>query len=164
MGVGGGGGTKSKVRHSHHHDGSSSSSGSDWGDAIMRAQTRNDTECPICMGSFVWSHDNNDNNGGGAAQLDEDEDDDHVDDGHQHQQQEKQDDASQQPLLLLGCQQPPLPLCQPRKVVIILGCSHLYHETCLSAFERFTTANQGGSGVMLCPLCRCEYHEKATYY
>lgn len=47
------------------------------------------------------------------------------------------------------------------KAVVILPCSHLYHETCLAAFESF---NINFGGITLCPLCRCEYQEKAPFY
>ena len=32
-------------------------------------------------------------------------------------------------------------------MTVLLDCSHVFHQTCLSNFEKF-------SGVRICPLCR----------
>jgi len=98
-----------------------------WSDAVMRAQTRQDKECPICMGDFMWC-----------------DDDDGGNDGN---------DGENESVEVNG----------GAKRVVILSCSHLYHDTCLSAFECFS-AYQQEDGIMRCPVCRNEYCEKATYF
>lgn len=40
--------------------------------------------------------------------------------------------------------------------VVILSCSHLFHDTCLSALEEFAL----GEGRFLCPVCRSYYQKK----
>ncbi|KAI4885004.1 hypothetical protein NFI96_025668 [Prochilodus magdalenae] len=40
----------------------------------------------------------------------------------------------------------------PGRRVLLLSCSHLFHEPCLQAFERFCMER-----TVTCPLCRCHY-------
>jgi hypothetical protein len=42
-----------------------------------------------------------------------------------------------------------------RSLQVLLSCSHTFHQTCLSSFERF-----GRQVQRCCPLCRCQAYEK----
>ena len=42
---------------------------------------------------------------------------------------------------------------------VILSCSHVYHNVCLSNFERFSKRKMDRS----CPLCRCPNYQKKIY-
>lgn len=48
-----------------------------------------------------------------------------------------------------------------RKQVALLSCSHVFHETCIEAFENFT---QNGVNILpvvfTCPVCRAGYNRK----
>jgi hypothetical protein len=45
--------------------------------------------------------------------------------------------------------------------VALLSCSHVFHETCIEAFENFT---QNGVNILpvvfTCPVCRAGYNRK----
>ena len=43
-----------------------------------------------------------------------------------------------------------------RKNRILLSCSHVFHNTCLSAFEEFTIDKTN----FVCPVCRTAYQKK----
>uniref|UniRef100_A0A4W4F4L0 RING-type domain-containing protein n=1 Tax=Electrophorus electricus TaxID=8005 RepID=A0A4W4F4L0_ELEEL len=42
--------------------------------------------------------------------------------------------------------------CTQARPLLLLSCSHLFHTTCLQAFERFCLDSEP-----TCPLCRCSY-------
>lgn len=48
------------------------------------------------------------------------------------------------------------PACNPfSPQTVLLSCSHLFHHTCLEAFEEFSLGLQH-----ICPLCRSYYQKK----
>jgi hypothetical protein len=76
----------------------------EWEAIVHRARLREDSECPICMGTFAGD-----------------------------------------------------------KAQVVLSCSHVFHESCIHSYERFTAmqANEGGM-VRGCPMCRSAY-QKAPF-
>lgn len=47
--------------------------------------------------------------------------------------------------------------CEGAKALVILDCSHVFHESCICAFENFNIYE-----VQLCPVCRAAY-ERAPF-
>ncbi|KAL7876685.1 hypothetical protein AOLI_G00116480 [Acnodon oligacanthus] len=67
------------------------------------------------------------------------------------QEKAVQRDASDCPICLTPLQSSSAGLTAGRRV-LLLSCSHLFHEPCLQAFERFCV-----EGTATCPLCRRHY-------
>ncbi|XP_037401557.1 RING finger protein 32 isoform X2 [Pygocentrus nattereri] len=67
------------------------------------------------------------------------------------QEKAVQQDASDCPICLTPLQSSSAGLAAGRGV-LLLSCSHLFHEPCLQAFERFCV-----EGTATCPLCRRHY-------
>ncbi|XP_078580580.1 RING finger protein 32-like [Branchiostoma floridae x Branchiostoma japonicum] len=45
-----------------------------------------------------------------------------------------------------------------RRPTVLLSCSHVFHRTCLEAFEEFAV----GEGKFVCPVCRSSYQKRIT--
>ncbi|XP_066300181.1 RING finger protein 32-like [Branchiostoma lanceolatum] len=45
-----------------------------------------------------------------------------------------------------------------RRPTVLLSCSHVFHRTCLEAFEEFAV----GEGKFVCPVCRSSYQKRVT--
>lgn len=43
----------------------------------------------------------------------------------------------------------------PSRPTVLLSCSHVFHSTCLQAFEEFSLEKR-----RVCPVCRSSYHKK----
>ena len=48
--------------------------------------------------------------------------------------------------------------CQMSRSQVILSCSHIFHQTCLEAFEEF--ASEGRR--FICPVCRSHYQKRVV--
>jgi hypothetical protein len=47
---------------------------------------------------------------------------------------------------------------------VLLSCSHVFHRTCLTTFEKFVSHNANGSDLRTCPICRRSQYEKRVIY
>jgi len=43
---------------------------------------------------------------------------------------------------------------EPKRKLVLLSCSHMFHDTCLASFEQFSAGRHG------CPLCRSSYQKR----
>lgn len=61
----------------------------------------------------------------------------------------------------------PCPICQEDFGLgqqVLLSCSHVFHRTCLSTFEKFVSHNGNGIDQRTCPICRRSQYEKRIIY
>lgn len=113
--------------------------GDKWAHAVAQAQARGDRDCPICMGEMVYGlhpqQESADNDREGLC-------------GDGHAGVGAWADTSSACIISEGGEREP----EGSRALSILDCSHVFHESCICAFEHFNIYE-----VQLCPVCRASY-------
>lgn len=138
------------MAHSHYFPSNRSSiSESTWYSVLMDARNRCDNECAICMNNFVLKSMSSSSFHRGRGDNDLTTYGATVDTF-----EEELHSASSSTREVM-------------KTRVLLSCSHIFHDACLSAFERFnltSSTTTAVSGVSLkpsvCPMCRATYEKR----
>ena len=115
-----------------------------WRKARRKAEERGLSDCPICMASLSRAGLNlpeqPSSSGNGKANTSD------------------RTLSTSSPSLQMTARSP-----NHRRHVSLLSCTHVFHEACIEAFERFTRNDDGSSHaamIFTCPVCRSGYNRR----